>query len=103
MGVQKYVEFIRHSGFNAPCLENPVRMHKQSCKLCPLVSYVYGKEDPMKRLVQRFYRVPDQFVPSVINKNPLQVMQLDELGPMCLVNDNGEVKIWILLCVEVVT
>ena len=54
-------------------------------------------------MADRFLKRPEDFIPHTLSKDPLQCMQLDEIGPLFLGNQNGYIKMWVLIGVEIVT
>ena len=53
--------------------------------------------------IKQFYG-PDDFIANTIHPNPMKIVSLDEAGPFYLINNQGEHdKIYILVCVELVT
>ena len=68
--------------------------HCQSC---------FDKTNPAKMLADLFLKVPEDFIAATLSKDPLAILQLDELGPLFIGNKNSYVKVWILIAVEIVT
>ena len=80
----------------------PVSEHKDFCKLCPIIKTVLTKTNPAKMLADRFLRGPEDFIPATLNKDPLAILQVNELGPLYLGNRNGYIKVWVLIAVKIV-
>ena len=74
-GIDRYVNHIRFSRFNAVHLEGLVSEHKKY-----------------------------EFVAATLSDNPLEVVQINEMGPLIIGTENtGIAKVWLLICMEIVT
>lgn len=47
--------------------------------------------------------MPDEFVPGTFHDNPLEAVQIDEMGPLYIRNETGKFKFWLIICIEIVT
>ena len=59
-----------------------VSEHRDFCKRCPIIKTVLTKTNPAKMLADQFLRGPEDLIPATLSKDPLTVLQVDELGPL---------------------
>ena len=64
---------------------------------------VLSRINPIERLANRFYRGPNDYLASTLSQNPLAISQLDEIGPWFIENNQGSVKVWVLILIEIIT
>ena len=75
---------------------------KAFCKTCLLVWAIIKRTDPAKILADHFLCGLEKLISSTLSKDPLGVMQSDELRPVYLGNQNSYTKVWVMVAIEVV-
>ena len=88
-GVQKYINHLCFSGFNCTNIATPVTENIKYCKMCPIIQTILTKSNPAQMLADKFLRGPNDFLSQTLSENPLQCMQVDEIGLLFLGNQNG--------------
>ena len=84
------------------CLEDAVASHRDICKLCPVIKMLFSRKTPLKKLLWQF-RGPDDFLTSALRDNLLDTIVAEELGPIAIEYDEGNIKIYVLVAVKFVT
>jgi len=102
-GMEKYQAHIMLSGFTCVNLIQAVKDHAALCKRCPVIKAVMSRQNADTRRVNQQFRAPDHFISMALSEDILSQIQLDELGPIDVQAAASTVKVWILVCAELVT
>ena len=101
-GIQSYIDFINCIGFHAINLKEAIKDHLDSCQQCPLIKALWSQKSSLQDTLYS-QRGPQADIEKIFSQNPMQFLVGDELGPLKISLKTGTFKVWLLICVTVVS